>query len=734
LEEQWTSASYSENTEYLCIKTGTLNSESLKVDVYYNSQWNNVIPSLTADQWNNVSVSSYLTGPTFIIRFLGGTESGDLTQTTWQIDCVLLHTYTSINNYRLDLEEQFTNCNYSTTNKELCIYMGTTDAEDIKVDVWTGSWTNIISDLASNTWNNISISTYLTSSTFTIRFKDGTESGDTNKDSWDIECSLIHVWSYKTNYELDLEIQWTDVNYTRTNEELCISTGTLGAEDIEVYVWNITGSSWHLVFDDLSASNWNNVSVTDYLTSGTFTVRFLGGTETSDTNQDSWQIDCALLHTWMSIGDPHASFTHIPLAPYVNDIVTFNASMSTSDNGYIISYEWYFGDGTNGTGMVINKVYEAAGNYTMTLTVTDNQGAKDTALELIMVVPDPEELAIDLYNQRGGQGRNQSSGDFAPGEVVELIALVTYNDEPVEYKPVSFEVMDAMGEAVIYRSAMTDENGLAKINFTLYTECLPHLIGTWTAIASTSVSEQNASDTLTFKVAGVFLDIFTQKPEPYSGRGPNQPSDAFAPQEKVIIYGEAHYNCEPIEYKLVAFEIRDPTGNAIDYRENETDQYGITMISFRLASNATFGIYTVFGSVEILGEIATDTLTFRVGWIIENLELVTTDETGAPKTIFARGEHIYINLTAKNIAFTDKIATFAILAYDVNIVPIGLTVLDDFVLGPGVSQICMISIEIPPWTFLGVATACANAYTDMPADGGTAYCPEISTTFTITKV
>jgi len=637
-------------------------------------------------------------------------------------------------NYEIDLEVQWTDIDYDETSEYLCIRTGSTNwgAEDIKVDVWTGSWTNLISDLTSDTWNNISISTYLTSPTLTIRFKGGTESSDANKDSWDIECSLIHVWSWEANYELDLEIQWTDVNYTRTNEELCIKTGTTGAEDIKVYVWNVTGSSWHLVFDDLSAANWNNASVTDYLESSTFTVRFLDGSETSDTSQDSWQIDCALLHTWMSTGSVHADFTYTPLIPYVNDTVTFNASASISDNGYIISYEWDFGDDTNDTGIVVNKVYEAAGNYTVTLTVTDNKGAKDTTSKLITVVPDPAELAIDLYNQRGGQGRNQPSGDFAPGEVVELTALLTYNNETVEYKPVSFEVRDALGEAVIYRSAMTDENGLAKINFTLYTECLPNLFGTWTAVASTSVSEQNASDTLTFKVTGPLLDVFTQQPEPYNGRGPNECSDAFAPQEEVILYGEVHYNCEPMEYKFVAFEVRDPTGEMIDDRTGATDQYGIAVISFRLASNATFGIYTVFASVEVLGLIATDTLTFRVGWIVGNLKVVTVDEMGAAKTFFARGESVYFNLTAENIAFTHRIVTFTVVAYDECGIPIGCVVLHGFIIRPGTSQIFMISFQIPSWAFVGVAFAYANAYTNLPTAGGVPYCPEVSTSFTIT--
>ena len=50
--------------------------------------------------------------------------------------------------------------------------------EDIIVDAWNGaSWDTVFSDISPG-WNNASITTWLTSSTFTIRFKDGSNLGD----------------------------------------------------------------------------------------------------------------------------------------------------------------------------------------------------------------------------------------------------------------------------------------------------------------------------------------------------------------------------------------------------------------------------------------------------------------------------------------------------------------------------------------------------------------------------
>ncbi len=99
----------------------------------------------------------------------------------------------------------------------------------------------------------------------------------------------------RVNYELDHEVQWTGFDYSLPNEQLCINGDSMGSEDLKVDVW--TGSSWQTVLPDL-ASGWNNVSVSSYLTSETFTIRFNGEMEAGDAAQDSWNLDAVLLHMW----------------------------------------------------------------------------------------------------------------------------------------------------------------------------------------------------------------------------------------------------------------------------------------------------------------------------------------------------------------------------------------------------------------------------------------------------
>jgi hypothetical protein len=95
------------------------------------------------------------------------------------------------------------------------------------------------------------------------------------------------------NYELDLEVRWTNADFDESNEELCIYIGEASGEDLELQVWD---GSWHTV-DTLSVG-WNNITVSSYLTSENFVIRFVGDDETSDTTQDYWTIDATLLRTW----------------------------------------------------------------------------------------------------------------------------------------------------------------------------------------------------------------------------------------------------------------------------------------------------------------------------------------------------------------------------------------------------------------------------------------------------
>jgi len=83
--------------------------------------------------------------------------------------------------------------------------------ENIRVDVWNGaSWQNLLTNLV-NGWNNVSVSSYLTSSNFTIMFKGNNETNDYSKDKWYIDAALLHVWTFfPATYDYVLKVNNTD--------------------------------------------------------------------------------------------------------------------------------------------------------------------------------------------------------------------------------------------------------------------------------------------------------------------------------------------------------------------------------------------------------------------------------------------------------------------------------------------------------------------------------------------
>lgn len=90
---------------------------------------------------------------------------------------------------------------------------------------------------------------------------------------------------------------------------------------------------------------------------------------------------------WNGAFHPRASFTYTPDHPIVDQNITFDASSSTDPDGIIIEYNWNFGDeNTTATSdQVITHTYVIPGSYTLTLTVTGDDGTTDTISKIITV-------------------------------------------------------------------------------------------------------------------------------------------------------------------------------------------------------------------------------------------------------------------------------------------------------------------------------------------------------------
>lgn len=68
-----------------------------------------------------------------------------------------------------------------------------------------------------------------------------------------------------------------------------------------------------------------------------------------------------------------------------NVSIRFDGSRSTDPDGEIVAWAWNFGNGDTATGVIANYAYPSEGVFTVTLTVTDDQGLSDT-----------DEIVVDL--------------------------------------------------------------------------------------------------------------------------------------------------------------------------------------------------------------------------------------------------------------------------------------------------------------------------------------------------
>lgn len=89
---------------------------------------------------------------------------------------------------------------------------------------------------------------------------------------------------------------------------------------------------------------------------------------------------------------PTCAFNVAPNNPTNKEgtVLRFFSTANDAD-GFIVRYEWYFGDGTSSTGaeghIDIQKGYPFAGTYTVTHIVTDNAGAQSSCSRTVVIVP-----------------------------------------------------------------------------------------------------------------------------------------------------------------------------------------------------------------------------------------------------------------------------------------------------------------------------------------------------------
>ena len=132
---------------------------------------------------------------------------------------------------------------------------------------------------------------------------------------------------------------------------------------------------WQRDGQDIAGANSSSYSTNTLVTAddgALFSVVITNSVSTVTSNTAQLTVSLAPNQT------PSASFSVDNSSGIAPLTVNFDASASVDSDGSIDSYSWDFGDGGTDTGITPNYIFNTPGVYTVSLTVTDNEGESDT--------------------------------------------------------------------------------------------------------------------------------------------------------------------------------------------------------------------------------------------------------------------------------------------------------------------------------------------------------------------
>jgi PKD repeat protein len=213
------------------------------------------------------------------------------------------------------------------------------------------------------------------------------------------------IWKFTTNYQPDLptlispldnssdielspnlNVQVFDQDnntlnvsfYDASNNQLIGEESNVKNGDVASVTWYIFEYScnciWYIIVNDSMSETQSEIWRFTTIPSLTNCVNF-DGSSSKDSS--------------LSLNNPPISNASGPYYGNILEPLFFNGSSSYDSDGILVSYYWDFGDGTNKTEInaTVTHQYTDIGIYNVTLTVTDNNGSKDTNATKITILP-----------------------------------------------------------------------------------------------------------------------------------------------------------------------------------------------------------------------------------------------------------------------------------------------------------------------------------------------------------
>ena len=198
--------------------------------------------------------------------------------------------------------------------------------------------------------------------------------------------SVIGTWGL-LSHSVNVTVGVVDVGPTVAFSESSSTTFrdqtivmTISASDIDGSITSI-----QVNWGDGTIHNLPCNAVTDshaYVSSGTFTVSVTA-------TDNAGLFSTASATNTITDAPPIVSFTPSPGTAPTGTVIRLDGSSSVDPDGSIVDYAWSFGDGAAGTGVSPSHSYGLAGDYTITLVVTDNATRMASTSETIHITDRP---------------------------------------------------------------------------------------------------------------------------------------------------------------------------------------------------------------------------------------------------------------------------------------------------------------------------------------------------------
>lgn len=331
-------AEYDESHE-LSIKTGSIDTESLDVEVWNSSStsWQNVMSLTDSDDniWKNVSIDQFIFGSTMSFRFIGSIESDDFDQNTWEIDSILMRYKLCSRHFlrRKNITIDHTKVSGTLADFPLLINIFDSDlannvqsdADDIIFAKFTGeklaheieyfdkTFNSSHSHLIA--WVKVPQITSITDLTISIYYDNSSITNQENSSN---------TWkdSYQTIHHLE-EDPTTNIEDSTSNSYILSSDGVMLPEDLTTAIIG-DGLNFDGIDDNLISTD--NINISD-----SFTFSFWFNSNTLDILQG--------LITINSTVDQPGDYLSLTITD--NNVLSFNTSTDYEEFSTITSLTWY---------------------------------------------------------------------------------------------------------------------------------------------------------------------------------------------------------------------------------------------------------------------------------------------------------------------------------------------------------------------------------------------------------